>query len=182
MSEELKETRKVLRYFDDFPKKGIRFVDVNPIMYSPAALAEVMDILIKRYGGAEYKIDAVAGLEARGYYFGIPLAVALKVPFIPLRKPGKLPGEISTVSYGKEYGKDSINVQKGCIAQGARVVIIDDLLATGGTLNAAIKLVQECGGVVVETMCVIELAALKGRAALPADIPFYSLIVEEHVE
>lgn len=179
---DLPETRKVLRYFDDFPKKGIRFVDVNPIMYNPAALSEIVDVLIKRYSSDEYKIGAVAGLEARGYYFGIPLAVALKVPFIPLRKPGKLPGEVSTVSYGKEYGKDSINVQKGCIEEGMRVVIIDDLLATGGTLNAAIKLVKECGGVVVETMCVIELAALKGRAALPADVPFHSLIVEEHIE
>jgi adenine phosphoribosyltransferase len=93
------EVRKVLRYFDDFPKPGIRFIDVNPIMAVPAAREEVLSALVARYAGRG--LDAVAGLEARGYYFAIPLAIALKLPFIPLRKPGKLPGEVIAVEYGK---------------------------------------------------------------------------------
>jgi len=173
---ELPETRKVLRYFDDFPKKGIRFVDVNPIMEVPAAREEVLGALLARYKGME--LDAVAGLEARGYFFGIPLAVALRLPFIPVRKPGKLPGETVAVEYAKEYGTDKLCAQRGAFRPGMRVLVVDDLLATGGTLAAACELVHTCGATVVEALCIIELAFLHGRDKLPKNVPFHSLLVE----
>lgn len=167
-------TKKVLRYFQDFPKKGICFVDVNPIMGSPESTQEVVAFLVERYRGQ--KLDAVCALESRGYYFGIPLAYALHVPFVPIRKPGKLPGKVFSVEYGKEYGKDVLQMQEGVLAPGARVVIIDDLLATGGSMNGAIRLVRDnFAATIVETLCVIELPNLHGRDNLPKDIPFTAL-------
>lgn len=167
-------TKKVLRYFQDFPKKGICFVDVNPIMGSPESTQEVLDFLIARY--RDQKLDAVCALESRGYYFGIPLAYALHVPFVPIRKPGKLPGKVFSVEYGKEYGKDVLQMQEGVLARGARVVIIDDLLATGGSMNGAIRLVRDnFDATIVETLCVIELPNLHGRDNLPKDVPFIAL-------
>ena len=168
------KTKGVLRYFEDFPKKGICFVDVNPIMSHPEALQEIMDFLIPRY--KDMKLDAVCALESRGYYFGIPLAYALHIPFVPIRKPGKLPGKTVSVEYGKEYGKDVLQMQESAISRGARVVIIDDLLATGGSMNGAIKLLRDnFDAKVVETLCVIELPNLHGRETLPKDVSFIAL-------
>ena len=168
------KTKKVLKYYEDFPKKGVCFVDVNPIMACPEALQEVMDYLVSRY--RDQKLDAVCALESRGYYFGIPLACALHVPFVPIRKPGKLPGKLFSVEYGKEYGKDVLQVQESALARGARVIIIDDLLATGGSMNGAISLIRSnFDATVVEALCVIELPNLHGRDALPKDVPFVAL-------
>ena len=172
---EFPKTKSVLRYFQDFPKKGICFVDVNPIMSSPEALDELVTFMTQRY--RDQKLDAVCALESRGYYFGIPLARELHIPFVPIRKPGKLPGKVVSVEYGKEYGKDILQMQESALARGARVVIIDDLLATGGSMNGAIKLVRDnFDAKVVETLCVIELPNLHGRDTLPKDVPFIALV------
>lgn len=162
---EIFEVQKVLRVIPDFPKAGINFVDVNPLLTHVGARQAVLKNLVARY--KDQKIDAVAGLETRGYFFGIPLAMELGVPFVPLRKPGKLPGQVLKVDYGKEYGTDQIEVQADAIKQGQRVLVHDDLLATGGTAGAGCKLVEQAGGVVAEFMCLVELADLKGREKLP---------------
>eukprot|EP00727_Mastigamoeba_balamuthi_P007158 m51a1_g3062 adenine phosphoribosyltransferase, putative (177) ;mRNA; f:1004366-1004999 len=172
----LPKTRSVIRHFQDFPKAGICFVDVTPIMTTPEALTEVVDALAERY--SKMHLDAVAGLESRGFYFGVPLAMRLGLPFVPLRKPGKLPGPIVSVDYGKEYGTDQIQVQKDSFRSGARVLVVDDLLATGGTLTAALRLVDMCGARAVEACCVIELQELGGRKKVEeTGTPFHSLIV-----
>lgn len=123
----------------------------------------------------EYKLDAIVGLDSRGYYFGVPLADALGLPFIPARKAGKLPGAVKKVSYALEYGTASIEIQEEAVKKGMRVLIVDDLLATGGTAAGACKLVAELGAIPVEVHVAIELNALGGRAKLPQDVPLYSL-------
>ncbi|KAH3744932.1 adenine phosphoribosyltransferase [Pelomyxa schiedti] len=164
---------RVLRYFRDFPKPGINFVDICPVMAHHEARSEIMKLLADRYRG---RVDAIAGLESRGFYFACPLACDLGLPFVPLRKPGKLPGTVVQVEYGKEYGKDIIQVQADAFTPGSRVLIVDDLMATGGTAKAACELVLSCHAVVSEVVCIIELAELNGKARLPTGIPFHSLI------
>jgi adenine phosphoribosyltransferase len=170
------ETRRVLRYYDDWPTKGVRFIDIAPALATPAAFKEILDDLQSRY--STFKIDRICGLEARGFFFAAPLALALGLPFVPIRKPNKLPGKVITSSYAKEYGTDSLCVQADAIPRGARVVIVDDILATGGTLSAAAELISKSGGVIVELVCVLEIGFLRGREKLPAGAPFHSLIVE----
>jgi len=157
----------------DFPSKGVLFRDIHPLMENAPVRKSYLDFLVNRYKG---KADIVVGLECRGFYFGIPLAFELGLPFVPLRKAGKLPGEVVSVSYGKEYGKDEIQVQKAALPHGKRVVILDDLLATGGTAAAACELVKKCGVIVVEFHCTVELKAMGGRKRLPPDVPFYSFL------
>lgn len=116
----------------------------------------------------------MVGVESRGYYFGVLLAEALGVAFVPVRKPSKFPGPTESVEYGKEYGTDKLVVQINSITKDQRVVIIDDLMATGGTLGATVVLVQKVGGIVVDTHCLVELVELNGRAKLPEGITFHS--------
>lgn len=121
------------------------------------------------------KLDAIVGLESRGYYFGIPLADALGLPFVPLRKAGKLPGQCQSVSYGLEYGKATIEVQEGVIQKGWKVLVVDDLMATGGTAAGACELIEKLGAVAVEVHVLVELSELNGRTKLPQSVPLYSL-------
>jgi adenine phosphoribosyltransferase len=170
------ETRRVLRYFDDWPSPGVRFIDIAPILATPAAFKEIIDALEARFAGV--KIDRICALEARGFFFAAPLALALGVPFVPIRKPNKLPGPTITTSYSKEYGVDSICIQADAIPPGSRVLVLDDILATGGTLAAAVELVNKCQAVIVEVVTVFEIAALHGRDRLPPGISFHALIAE----
>uniref|UniRef100_A0A9J2PW58 Adenine phosphoribosyltransferase n=2 Tax=Ascaris TaxID=6251 RepID=A0A9J2PW58_ASCLU len=158
-----------------------RYRDVMVLMRHPALLDELCHA-IAEHARAEIPVavDAIAGLEARGFLFGPQIAVALNVPFIPIRKKGKLPGKTITQSYSKEYGIDVMEVQEDAIQPGSKVLVVDDLLATGGTLNAAIALIEKAGGEVAEAFTLIELAYLSPRKALPQHIPIYALISLDH--
>ncbi|GMR52975.1 hypothetical protein PMAYCL1PPCAC_23170, partial [Pristionchus mayeri] len=165
-----------IRSVHDFPKKGIDFRDIMPLMRQPKLVGRLCQAVadhIQSRGG----VQAVVGLEARGFLFGPQVAQILDVPFVPIRKAGKLPGECVAAAYAKEYGEDKIEVQKGAISPGDRVLIIDDLLATGGTLAASIDLITKVQGVVAEAFVIIELAGLCGRAKLPKDVHTHALIV-----
>jgi adenine phosphoribosyltransferase len=156
----------------DFPKKGILFRDIFPVMRDPSATQALIRLLhqrIKTLG----KVDVIVGLESRGFLFGPILALLCNAAFTPVRKPGKLPGKLTSMSYEKEYGTDTFEIQTECIRPGARVVIFDDLIATGGSLFAATNLVEQLGGKVVECVLIIELAGLQGIKNVPA--PVWSL-------
>lgn len=156
--------RRLIRDVPDFPKPGILFKDITPLLADPAALAEVIDALAAPFRGQG--IERVLGIESRGFIFGTPVARALGCGFAPIRKPGKLPWRTVTESYALEYGEDRIELHEDAVAPGQRVVVIDDLLATGGTLTAACKLVERLGAVVAGCGVVIELGFLDGRARL----------------
>ncbi|GBF97026.1 adenine phosphoribosyltransferase [Raphidocelis subcapitata] len=162
-----------IREIPDFPKKGIMFQDVSTLLLDPVAFQYAIDLLVERYRGMD--VQCIAGFEARGFVFGPPVALALKVPFVMLRKPGKLPGETVGEEYITEYSTDRIEIHTGAVKPGQRVVLVDDLVATGGTLLAGANLVRKVGGVVVEAACVIELPSLHGRKKL-GDLPLYTLI------
>ncbi|KAL3138448.1 adenine phosphoribosyltransferase [Trebouxia sp. C0010 RCD-2024] len=167
-----------IRGVPDFPKKGILFWDITTLCLDPAAFRCCIEAFTERY--KDKKIDVIAGFEARGFIFGPPLALALDCAFVPLRKPGKLPGETIGASYDLEYGSDRIEMHTGHIKQGQRVLLIDDLVATGGTLGAGIKLMQQVGAHIVEAACVIELPELKGRKKVTdAGAELYVLIEKE---
>ncbi len=150
-----------VRIIEDFPKKGISFKDVTTLLQDREALRESIDVIANHL--KDKKIDIVIGPEARGFLFGIPVAYALGAGFVPVRKPGKLPYETIKTSYDLEYGSDALEIHKDAIKKGQRVAIVDDLLATGGTVAAVAKLVEESGGEVVAIDFLIELTELKGR-------------------
>jgi adenine phosphoribosyltransferase len=162
----------LIRNVPDFPKPGILFKDITPLLGNGDALRHVVDTYAERYRG---RIDAVVGVESRGFLFGAPIAYALGVGLCIVRKPGKLPHDKHTVTYELEYGNDALEIHRDGLPAGARVAILDDLLATGGTAHAAVKLAQACGATVVECGFLIELAFLKGRAAL-TPVPVHSLL------
>ncbi|MBR2067795.1 MAG: adenine phosphoribosyltransferase [Solobacterium sp.] len=141
--------------YQDFPKEGILFRDVTPIMKHPEAFKEVMRQFAEF--ARENNVNLIAGPESRGFIFGMPLAQELGVGFVPIRKPGKLPGELVSCKYDLEYGSNEIFMQKGSVEKGDRVLVVDDLLATGGTAKAAAKLIEELGGEVAGFAFVIEL-------------------------
>ena len=158
--------------YPDFPQKGILFRDIFPILRSPSAFQALVRLLhdrIKSLG----KIDVIVGLESRGFLIGPLLATLIGCSFVPVRKPGKLPGKLTSVSYEKEYGKDTFDIQTEAIKPGDRVVFFDDLLATGGSLFASTSLVTGLGGIVVECIVIIELADIQGRKNVPH--PVWSL-------
>lgn len=155
---------KIVRNVPDFPKPGIQFKDITTLLSNPEALRYTIDALAERFAGDQ--VDLIAGIESRGFIFGTPLATKLGVGFIPVRKPGKLPAAIHRVSYALEYGQDSLEIHQDAVKPGQRVLIIDDLLATGGTAAAATELVEKCGGKVAGLGFVIELSFLKGRNRL----------------
>lgn len=155
---------KNIRSIPDFPKKGILFRDITPLLQNGKMFGEVIKYFAARYRGK--KISAVACIESRGFIFGSALAYELGVGFIPLRKPGKLPYDTYKMKYDLEYGTSTLEIHKDALKHGDRVVLIDDLLATGGTMAAAVKLVKKLGAQVVETDFIIELAALKGKSKL----------------
>ncbi|WP_346871013.1 adenine phosphoribosyltransferase [Clostridium sp. UBA5119] len=150
-----------VRIIEDFPKKGISFKDVTTLLQDREALRESIDVIANHL--KDKKIDIVIGPEARGFLFGVPVAYALGAGFVPVRKPGKLPYETIKTSYDLEYGSDALEIHKDAIKKGQRAAIVDDLLATGGTVAAVAKLVEESGGEVVAIDFLIELTELKGR-------------------
>jgi adenine phosphoribosyltransferase len=161
-----------IRHVPDFPKPGILFYDISTLLAHPAAWRETVDQL--RAAVEPLKPDLLAGIESRGFLVAAPLALALGCGFIMLRKHGKLPGPTVPFSYELEYGSDTIEIQKDAIKPGQRVVLLDDLLATGGTLAGSVQLLRKVGAEVVGASTIIELTFLKGRDKL--DVPFTSLI------
>lgn len=153
-----------IRVIEDFPKQGISFKDITTIIKDGSIFRELVDEMAIRL--KELKIDAVAGPEARGFIFGVPIAYALGVGFIPIRKKGKLPAETFSLTYDLEYGQDTLEVHKDAVKPGMRVALIDDLLATGGTIAACTELLELAGADVVSVDFVIELTGLKGRDRL----------------
>ncbi|NSL50175.1 adenine phosphoribosyltransferase [Calidifontibacillus erzurumensis] len=148
----------------DWPKKGIQFKDITPLMDNGKVFKSAIDEIVAF--AREKNVDLVVGPEARGFIVGCPVAYALGVGFAPVRKEGKLPREVIRVEYGLEYGKDTLTMHKDAIKPGQRVLIIDDLLATGGTMGASIKLVEQLGGIVVGLAFLVELTYLNGREKL----------------
>ena len=158
------DLRSTIRSIPDFPIPGILFRDITPMLSDPQALRASVEQLRDKLG--ETKVDAVVGIESRGFMFGVPLAIELGVGFVPLRKPGKLPAERISRSYALEYGQNTLEMHADALKPGDRAVIVDDLLATGGTARASAELVEESGAEVVAMLFVIELIGLDGRAAL----------------
>jgi adenine phosphoribosyltransferase len=155
--------KSLIRTIPDFPKPGINFRDITPLLASGAGFRHVIAVLADRYTG---KVDKIVGVEARGFIFGGAIAHQLQAGFVPVRKPGKLPGESFGHDYELEYGTNRVEVHVDGIAKGERVLVVDDLLATGGTALAALALVEKCGASVVECAFVIELLDLPGRARI----------------
>ncbi|XP_010448870.1 PREDICTED: adenine phosphoribosyltransferase 3 [Camelina sativa] len=153
-----------IRVVPDFPKKGIMFQDITTVLLDPKAFKDTIDLFVERY--RDKNISVVAGIEARGFIFGPPIALAIGAKFVPLRKPKKLPGETIFEEYELEYGNDRLEMHIGAVEAGDRALVVDDLIATGGTLCAAINLLERVGEEVVECACVIELPELKGRQRL----------------
>ena len=160
------DLKAVIRTIPDFPEPGVQFRDITTILQDGEYLRESIDLIAKALHGLEY--DLVIGPESRGFIFGVPVAYNQKKGFIPVRKAGKLPYETMSKSYALEYGNATIEIHKDAIKPGQRVVVIDDLLATGGTCKALAELVEEAGGVIVGMIFLIELVGLNGRSRLQA--------------
>ncbi|WP_394523161.1 adenine phosphoribosyltransferase [Lacrimispora sp. JR3] len=172
----MKKLEEYVTSIPDFPEEGIIFRDVTTILEDPNGLSLAVDGVRQMLEGVEY--DSVIGPESRGFIFGVPVAYAEHKGFIPIRKKGKLPREVLSADYALEYGTATIEIHKDSIKPGQKVVIIDDLIATGGTIEAIIKLVEELGGEVVKICFIMELAGLKGREKL-AGYDVESLIIYE---
>lgn len=153
-----------IRVIDNFPKEGISFKDITTLIADGEGLKEAIDQIVEHL--KDKNIDLIVGPEARGFIFGVPVAYALGIGFIPVRKPGKLPGEVISVNYGLEYGEDELQIHKDAIKPGQRVAIVDDLLATGGTVEGVAKLIEQAGGKVASLDFVIELTELNGKGKL----------------
>jgi adenine phosphoribosyltransferase len=164
MSNDIANIRRAIRDIPDFPKPGIVFKDITPLLADGKLFGQTIEILSQRYRGE--RIDTVLGIESRGFIVGAALAYSLGAGFSVVRKPGKLPYNTHSASYELEYGKDSLEIHVDGVSRNARVVIADDLIATGGTAKATAELVEKLGGVVVECAFIIELAFLKGREKL----------------
>ncbi len=165
--------KALVRTVPDFPKPGILFYDITTLLKDRTGFAQLIDALAAHY--LERKIDLVLGIEARGFIFGPALAYRLNAGFVPVRKPRKLPAPVARVTYDLEYGSDTLEIHKDAIAPGQRVLLVDDLLATGGTMEATIKLVKELGGEIAGLAFAIELDFLKGRSRF-ADQDVFSLL------
>lgn len=163
----------LIRNVPDFPQPGIQFKDITTLLSNGPAFRQVIQTLVARY--ADRNLDAIIGIESRGFILGAPLAYELQIGFVPVRKPGKLPAETYQVEYELEYGTNKLEIHCDALKAGARVLIIDDLLATGGTVLAASKLVEQVGGKVEELAFLVELSFLNGRERL-VQYPIFSLI------
>lgn len=158
------DLKQYVTIVEDWPKEGIRFKDITTIMDNGPAYKYAVDEIVKY--AKEVGAEVIVGPEARGFIIGCPVAYALEVGFAPVRKPGKLPREVITADYGLEYGKDTLTMHKDAIKPGQKVLIVDDLLATGGTVEATVNLIQQLGGEVVGAAFIIELTYLDGRDKL----------------
>ena len=154
----------LIRAIPDFPIPGILFRDITPLLADKAGFKATIDLFVDRFRDA--RVEAVVGIEARGYMLGAPVAHALGAGFVPVRKPGKLPGEKYSEEYALEYGTNTLEIHADAVGHGHRVLVVDDLLATGGTIAATLRLLRKLGAEVVGTAVLIELEALGGRAAL----------------
>lgn len=169
----LDELADSIRNVPDFPKEGIQFKDITPVLSDARLLDGCITHLIGKHSADT--VDVVAGIDARGFIFGAAMARELSVGFVPIRKKGKLPWDTYEESYDLEYGSNTIAIHKDAVSSGQRVLLVDDLLATGGTAAAAVKLLSRTGGVLVESVFFIELDFLDGRSKL-GDVPVRSLL------
>jgi adenine phosphoribosyltransferase len=169
------DLERYIRDIPDFPKPGILFKDITPLLADPAAFQHAIDLFAAHYQDREQPIDAIAAAEARGFLFAAPLALALRKPLIPLRKPGKLPFRTYSLKYDLEYGSAELQVHMDVIGPRARVLLVDDVLATGGTMQAGCQLIEKAGGQVAGCAFLLELLFLKGRDRL-GNIPIFSLL------
>jgi len=169
----MKDLSRRIRNIPDFPKKGILFRDITPLLHDSESFREAVHILSDKYRNEE--IDLVVSAEARGFILGACLAYKLGVGFVPVRKPGKLPYEVEKATYELEYGEDALEMHRDAVREGDRVLVFDDLLATGGTARAICQLVEKPGGKVAGICFLIELTSLKGRGKIK-DYPVFSLI------
>ena len=151
-----------------FPKKGITFYDISPVLENPVVLRKSIDLMSESTKG--FQPDLIAGIDARGFLFATPLALELNCGTVMIRKAGKLPGKVFEETYNLEYGTACLSVQASHALTGKRVMLCDDLLATGGTLAAAAKLINRAGGILAAAVCIIELTGMKGRDKLPCDV------------
>ena len=158
------DLKKAIREIENFPKEGINFKDITTLMQDGETFKYTIDAFINEL--KDKNVDVIVGPEARGFLVGTPVAYALEAGFVPVRKPGKLPGEVERFEYDLEYGSNILEIHKDAIKPGQRVAIVDDLLATGGTMEAAAKLIEQLGGEVVSMQFLIELEDLKGREKL----------------
>lgn len=172
----MKKVEDYVRTIPDFPEKGIMFRDVTSVLQSADGLKLAIDEMVKLLDGVD--CDVIAGTESRGFIFGMPIAYLLHKPFVLVRKAGKLPCETVSKTYDLEYGSATIEIHKDAIEKGQKVVLVDDLIATGGTMKAAAELIEELGGEVVKIAFLMELAGLEGRKVL-ADYDVASVITYE---
>ena len=162
----MSDLKRLIREVPDFPKPGILFYDITTLLKDPEGFAVLTEQLVSPCG--VFRPDTIVGIEARGFIFGPLLAARLGVGFIPVRKPGKLPAETDEITYDLEYGQDTLQIHRDAIQPGQRVLVVDDLLATGGTAAATCRLVENCGGKVAGLVFVVELTFLEGRKKLAA--------------
>ncbi len=160
----MSDLKTYIREIPDFPRPGINFYDITTLLQNAEGFGKTIDALVAQIAGEE--IDMVVGIESRGFIFGAPVAARIGAGFVPVRKPNKLPGETVSVSYDLEYGQDTLEMHTDAIGSGHRVLIVDDLLATGGTARATADLITKVGGTIVKLLFVIELEALQGRQKL----------------
>ena len=160
----MKPIEEYVRSISDFPEPGIIFRDVTSVLQDAEGLRLSIDLMQEKLKGVDF--DVIVGPESRGFIFGVPIAYNLHKPFVPIRKKGKLPCETASIEYALEYGTAEIEIHKDAVTEGQRVVIIDDLMATGGTNEAMVKLIEGLGGKVVKCVCLMELAGLEGRKRL----------------
>ena len=160
----MKKIEEYVRSIPDFPEKGIIFRDVTTVLQDAEGLKLAIDSMIRLLDGVEF--DVVAGTESRGFILGVPIAYALGKPFVPIRKKGKLPCETVSAKYDLEYGAAEIEMHRDSIKPGQKAVLVDDLIATGGTVEACVRLIEELGGEVAKIVFLMELAGLKGRDKL----------------
>lgn len=163
----------LIRSIPDFPQPGILFYDITTLLRDKAAFRRVIELMAERY--RERDLDAIVGIESRGFIFSAPLAYELDIGLVPVRKPGKLPSDTYQVEYELEYGVNKLEIHRDAFEPGSRVLVVDDLLATGGTIAAASSLIEQVGGVVEELAFLIELTFLNGRDRL-SKYPIFSLI------
>lgn len=170
----MQDLSDLIRSVPDFPRAGVMFRDVSPLLASASGFARCIDALAEPWQGKG--VQAIAGIEARGFIFGAALALRLQAGFVPLRKPGKLPPPVASVGYQLEYGSDRLEIQHDALKPGETVLLVDDVLASGGTLEAAAALVGQSGARLIGASVVIELAALGGRSRWPSGLPLHSLL------